>query len=137
MGQDKNSGRRGNEIGRLIGEAVAKKLNISLDVGSNKGRIGKTCIVIKSAHIGNPQFGITNKMAEEIDEIILAKEKIVGVFDLYKVEFNKIKETGKPTRSKGASSGKVTNYRVSEVVSKGIIFDTIEIKLQDPPNCTM
>jgi len=134
MSQDKNSGRRGNEVGRLIGEAVAKRLNISLEPGSNKGKIGDKLVVIKSARIGNPQFGITNKMAEEIDEIILAKEKTQGVFELYKVEFNKIKDTGKPTRSKGASMGKVTNYRVSEVVNCGTKFDIIEIKLPYPPN---
>jgi len=131
MGQDTLSGRQGNEVGRLIGQSVAQKLGINLEPGSNKGIFKNRVVVIKSVRIGNSQFGITNKMTEEIKEVILAKEIMKGVFELYKVEFDKIKGKGRPTRSKGSSSGKVTNFSVSEVVSHGDKFDTLKI---DIPN---
>jgi len=134
MGQDTLSGRRGNEVGRFIGQSVAQKLGINLESGSNKGIYQGRVVVIKSVRIGNTQFGITNKMADEIHDVILAKEDKEDHFELYKVEFNKIKGNGRPTRSKGSSSGKVTNFKVSEVVSYGNKFDHLEINLPYPLN---
>ena len=129
MGQDTLSGRRGDKVGRLIGQSVAQKLGINLEPGSNKGMYGDRTVVVKSVRIGNSQFGITNKMTEVIDEVILAKEIKDGVFELYKVEFEKIKDKGRPTRSKGSSSGKVANFSVSEAIRHGDKFDTLNIDI--------
>lgn len=134
-GQDFNSGRRGNEVGRLIGQAVAEKLNMELQPGSNKGEFRGKRVVIKSARLGNSLFGITNKMVEEIDSVILAREIREGQFELYISELNNIKDKGRPTRSKGASSGKVTSFSVSEIIKNGYKFDEIKIDLPYPPNC--
>ena len=132
VSQDIYSGRRGNEIGRLIGQAVSKELNIRLEPGSNKGVFNGRIVVIKSARIGNNLFGITNRMAEEIEDVILAKEVSEGNFDLYTVPFNKIKDSGRPTRSKGSSSGKVTNFTVKDAISVGVKIDSVSIQLPYP-----
>lgn len=127
-GQDSNTGRRGNEVGRFIGQTVADYLNIELKRGSNQGDYKGRNVVIKSARKGNSQFGITNRMAEEIEDVILAKEVREGYFDLFIVEFDKIKDTGRPTASRG-SIGRVTNYKVSEVINNGIHFDSMHIDI--------
>jgi hypothetical protein len=129
MGQDTLSGRQGNEFGRKIGQLVAQKLGINLEPGSNKGRYEGRVVVIKSVRIGNSQFGITNKMAEEVNSVILAKEINNGLFELYKIEFKKIRSKGRPTRSKGSSSGKVTNFSVSEAINHGEKFDILQMSL--------
>jgi len=135
MAQDANSGRRGNEVGRLIGKTVAEKLGIDLEKGSNKGLLEGKKVVIKSARLGNSRFGITNNMLEEgLDEVILAVETTEGKFDLYKTAINDLKDKGTPTRSKGPSRGKVTNFKVSDAISLGKKFDSIKIDLPYPPN---
>lgn len=129
LGQDASTGRRGNEVGRIIGQSIAHKLNINLEPGSNKGLLNGRTVVIKSARKGNNLFGITNRMAEDIEDVILAKEIDEGYFELYRVKFNTIKDSGRPTRSKGSSSGKVTNYSLSEAISKGVKFASIKVDL--------
>ncbi len=129
VGQDQISGKKGNEVGRLVGKVVAEKLGITLEKGSNKGLFNKRIVVIKSARIGNSMFGITNTMTKEIQDVILVKETTEGIFDMYLVEFNKFKDTGTPTRSKGSSSGRVTNYRVKNALSNGKKIGTVSIDL--------
>ena len=133
VGQDQTSGQRGNETGRLIGKAVAEELGIELKKGSNKGIYNGRTAVIKSARIGNTMFGVTNKMAEEIQDVILVQETTEGLFDMYITDFSKVKNTGSPTRSKGRSSGRVTNYRVRHAIAYGKKIGTISIDLPYPP----
>lgn len=137
MAQTTESGRRGNEIGRLIGQAVAVKLGIQLKKGSNKGAFNGGKAVIKSARIGNSQFGITNRMLDEIQVVILAKETLENSFNLYKVDCKKLIGSGKPTASKGNSAGKVTNFSVSSAISAGELIGQIIIELPYPPNSSL
>lgn len=127
-GQDFNSGRRGNEIGRFLGQYIARKLGIQLEEGSNKGIYKDRVVVIKSARIKNSQFGITNRMAEDIQDVILAKEIREGHFDLFLVEFDKIRDTGRPSVSRN-NRGRVTNYRVSQAISEGEKIGSIQVDL--------
>jgi hypothetical protein len=133
MGQDILSGRQANEVGRLVGQSVAQKLGINLEAGSNKGICEDRVVVIKSVRLGNSQFGITNKMTEVINYVILAKEIKDGLFELYKIDFQKIKGKGRPTRSKGRSRGKVTNFSVTEAIHYGDKFDTVKIDIPNSP----
>jgi len=134
MAQTTESGRRGNEVGRLIGKAVAVELSMRLEEGSNKGIFKKRKAVIKSARIGNSQFGVTNRMLQEIQDIILAKEITENSFELYWVDCQKLINTGKPTASKGSSAGKVTNFSVTTAISAGELIGQVFIELPYPPN---
>ncbi len=133
VGQDQTSGKRGNETGRLIGKTVAEELGIELKKGSNKGIYNGRTVVIKSARIGNTMFGVTNKMVEEIQDVILVQETSEGLFDMYITDFSNVKKVGTPTRSKGSSSGHVTNYRVKHALTYGKKIGTISIDLPYPP----
>lgn len=132
MGQDTASGRKGNQVGRAIGASVARELGIDLQPGSNKGIFEGRSIVIKSARIGNTQVGITNRTLEEIDGVILAREITPGNFELSITNANDFIETGSPTRSKGASRGKVTNFRVGKITSSGRLLGSLNIDLPNP-----
>lgn len=134
MSQSTESGRRGNEVGRIVGQAVAVKLDIELEEGSNKGVYNGRKAVIKSARIDNSQFGVTNRMLQEIQDVILAKEVSENNFELYRVDYQNLINTGKPTASKGSSASKVTNFSVSTAVSAGELIGQIFIELPYPPH---
>jgi len=127
MGQNTESGRLGNETGRFIGKEIAEHLGIITESGSNKGKFNGRNVVIKSARIGNTLYGITNKMVAEIDDVIIAKEVQKGRFDLYIVNFDKIKDRGSSSSSSG-NKGRVTNYRINDAVNHGHKFDSINIE---------
>ncbi len=133
MAQDIFTGIQGNEFGRFTGQSVANQLGIDLEPGSNKGIFKSRVVVIKSARKGNSMFALTNKMADEIQDIILLKEVSEGIFELYKIEFDKVKDKGRPSQSKGKKSGKLTNFKVSEVIKYGNKFDTIKIEIDNLP----
>jgi hypothetical protein len=133
MAQNTESGRRENEVGRNIGKEVASMLGITREKGSNKGVYHGKYIVIKSARLHNTQFGITNKMMNEVEVVILAKEISNYVFQLYPVDIHKI-GAGKPTASKGNSAGKVTNFPIALAIEEGTTIGQIRIDLPYPPN---
>lgn len=137
MAQTAESGRRGNEVGRLVGQTVAAKLGMQLEEGSNKGVFNNNKAVIKSARIGNSQFGVTNRMLQEIQYVILAKEVSVNNFELYSVDSTKLINAGRPTASRGSSAGKVTNFSVSNAVSIGEHIGQVYSELPYPPNCKL
>jgi hypothetical protein len=121
------NGRLANELGRLIGQAVAEKFHIKLCPGSNKGIYESRSVVIKSAHLGNIRFGITNKMMGEVDDVIFAREVAAGFFRIYLVELQKIIHTGIPTASLGRSKGRVTTFNGTEAISKGSMIGILKV----------
>lgn len=129
MIQTTESGRQGNEVGRFIGQKIAEELDMTLENGSNKGIYSNKNVVIKSARLGNSQFGITNKMLQEIEFVILAKEIEFCNFDIYLVDIQSIISHGRPTKSKGSSAGKVTNFSVSKAMSSGSFIKHLYIQL--------
>lgn len=115
MVQDANSGRKANKLGRFLGKDVAEYLGIELEDGTNKGKFREKLIVIKSASKDNDRFGITNKMLNSIEGVIIAKESQEGFFDLYMVPIESIIDTGRPAG--GKNKGKVTNFSVGDAIS--------------------
>lgn len=119
--QDRESGKRGNDVGRFIAKKIAEYLNVKLiKPGSNEGIYDGKRVVIKSARYKNSKYGITNKMLERIQSVIVVREiDTDGTFEIFNVPIEKIKDEGTPTRSKGPSKGKVINFNVSKSVKKG------------------
>lgn len=126
-GQNIETGRAANEFGRFLGKMIADHFGIKLEANSNKGTFRNRRVVIKSARKNNTQFGITNRMLNEIQDVLLAKESSRNVFDLYIVPIEKILDSGKPAG--GKNRNKVTNFSVAFAISNGEKIDTVNVDL--------
>jgi|GEM_PF-4173005 hypothetical protein len=128
MPQDANSGRYGNTTGRLIARKVAEFLGTTLVKASNECLYNSKVTVIKSTKYRNNKIGITKKMLERVEQVILASQHTAdGNFTLYTVSMKDILDFGTETRSKGASKDKVICFTVPKAIKYGSRVGDVEI----------
>lgn len=120
MRQDQTTGAAGNEFGRENAKKLAKSLGAKLTKpGSNEARWDGKLVALKSAAPGTKSVGVTYLMLDRIDEVVAALQREDGAFDLYSLSAAAFRSAMTPTRSKGASSGRVGIVRRSVFESQG------------------
>ena len=124
---DAENGRRANKTGKHIAQEVAVALKVKLiSEKSNECIYNGKCGVIKSASKGNGLFGITNRMHERIEMVILAVETEIHKFDVYLISLEKLIQNCMTTGER-SGKGKVTSYRVSNATDLGNKILEIEL----------
>lgn len=87
--------------------------------GSNEARWDGKLVVLKSAASATNSVGVTYLMLDRVDEVVAAFQREDGRFDVYALSAAAFRSAMKPTRSKGASSGRVGIVRRSTFESLG------------------
>lgn len=75
--------------------------------GSNEATLDGKHIVIKCASRRTQSVGVSRKMLPTLDAVIGAFEQDDGAFDVFSLNANIYRKRMTPTRSKGASAGRV------------------------------
>lgn len=115
MTQNKQSGANGNAFGRETALKIARALGATMTrKGSNEATLAGRRIVIKCASRSTQSVGVSHKMLPTLDAVIGAFEQADGAFDLFLLDAGIYQALMTPTRSKGASAGRVgmVNKRV-------------------------
>jgi hypothetical protein len=108
MPQDSDSGAAGNAFGRTTAPKIAAAIGAKMvGRGSNEAPWNGRRIVIKSARSSTSSIGVTYRMLEYLDAVVAGFENPDGSFDLFELSPNTFKKLMSPTRSNGASSGRV------------------------------
>src|SRR5436309_86650 len=108
MPQNRSTGAAGNEFGRETAKKLADALGATLTKpGSNEARWAGKLVALKSAAASTNSIGVTYLMLNRVDAIIAALQREDGDFDLYSLSAAAFRSAMKPTRSKGASAGRV------------------------------
>lgn len=108
MPQDRETGAAANEWGRETARRIAAKIDASAPRGSsNECLLDGDRIVIKCARMGTSSVGVTYKMLDRLDGILGAFETENGTYDLFLLTPEEFREHMTPTRSRGASAGRV------------------------------
>jgi hypothetical protein len=76
-------------------------------------------VVLKSAAPHTNSIGVTYLMLNRVDEVVAALQREDGAFDLYALSAAAFKAAMSPTRSKGASAGRVGVVRRSVFETDG------------------
>ena len=129
MPQDRESGAAAVEYGLETARRIAKVLGAT-KIGNSRsneyGLNGKR-IVIKCAGATTNSVGVPYHMLERLDAVIGSFETEAGTYELYEMTPKMFKEDMRPTRSKGASSGRVGMVRKSTFVNKCKRIDTVKL----------
>ena len=132
MPQDRESGAAGNEFGRTTAPRIAKAIGAT-GVGStgNEFRLDSKSVVIKCARPKTSSVGVTYKMLDRVEAVLGAFMGDNGVFDVYKITRADFEAHMRPSRSKGASAGKVA------LVARRTFFELgkriAQVRLPDTP----
>jgi hypothetical protein len=118
MPQNRDSGAAGNEYGHATAAKVANRIGATgLGKASNECRLDGKRIVIKCARAATSSVGVTYRMLDQLDGILGAFEMEDGSYDLLLLEPSVYREHMAPTRSTGASAGRVG------IVPRTVFFD--------------
>ena len=122
MTQDRSSGAEGDRYGREFGRRVAAALGAEvLGNGSNECLLNGERVVIKCAHEGTKSVGVSVKMLERIKAVLGAFEEADGSYRVLRLPVQQCANVSTPTRSRGASSGKVGIIQRSVFESEGLL----------------
>jgi len=129
MPQDQNSGAQANRWGRETARKIMRALNAKpISTGSNECMIEATRVVIKCAAPNTKSIGVSYKMLQRINCVIGALAYDNYQFDLYKLSIEVFRKHMTPTRSKGASMGKVGIVNTAIFASEGMTMGRVTIK---------
>ena len=118
MPQNRDTGAAGNEYGHATAARVANKIGATgLGKVSNECRLDGKRIVIKCARADTASVGVTYTMLEHLDGILGAFEMEDCSYDLLLLDPSIYREHMAPSRSTGASAGRVG------IVSKTVFFE--------------
>ena len=107
MPQNRETGAEANKFGRETAKRIAEKLKATnMSARSNECSLNGRRVVIKCAREDTNSVGVTYKMLERVEEIIGAFESGQDEFYVFGLSPSEFKQNMRPTRSKGASSGK-------------------------------
>lgn len=129
MPQDRESGAAAVEYGLETARRIAKILGAK-KIGnprSNEYYLNEKRIVIKCARATTNDVGVGYRMLEKLDAIIASFETETNIYELYEMTPKMYKENMRPTRSKGASSGRVGIVRKSTFTTKCKRINTIKL----------
>jgi len=128
MPQNRESGARANEYGRITARKIAATLGaISSSQTSNEFELDGRKITIRCARYTTTNFGMTFKMLERVDSIFGAIEQENGTYEIYELSPKVFAENMRDTRSQGPSAGKVGLVNRSLFVSQGRYLRTVEL----------
>lgn len=128
MPQDRESGARANKFGRETAKAIADKIGaIPISKISNEFSLKNRKVTIRCAHHKTTSVGMSYKMKERIDDVILAHEQQNGEYKLYKISSDKYEQSMNPTKSKGPSAGKVGMVKISVFIEEGDFIETVNL----------
>jgi hypothetical protein len=128
MPQTKNSGAVANRWGL----ETAKKLIASFGAvptgrRSNEATLKNERIVIKCAAVDTNSVGVTYQMLERIGRVFGAFELEDGSFEVWSLSSTAYKAAMTPTRSQGASAGKVGIVKKSVFLTDGQLLDRVRV----------
>ncbi|MDU0343021.1 hypothetical protein [Bosea rubneri] len=104
MGQDRETGAAGNAYGHRIGKAIAALLQLEkLSDRSNEVRWRGGSAVIKCCGPHTKSFGVTKKMLERIDAVLIACEDDSGNIELIELAVDRFREGMTDSRSSSAA----------------------------------
>lgn len=124
-------GRNANRMGRYIAQEIAFEVGAKL-----KNKASNECIyeneksVIKTSRLGNNLFGITKKMHERLESVILAVETNLHYFDVYYIPMDMLLKYC-TTTGDNSGKGKVISYNVYDAMKIGKKIKGIETDLSD------
>jgi hypothetical protein len=108
MPQNHQSGAEGNAFGRSAASKIARALGATMSrKGSNEAMLDGRHIVIKCARRCTQSVGVSRQMLPTLDAVIGAFEKDDGAFDVFSLDADIYRQRMTPTRSRGASAGRV------------------------------
>lgn len=112
MPQDRESGAAASAWGRETAIKIARAIGATEPNGlSNERRLDGDPIVIKCAKANTDQVGVTYKMLPNLRYVLGAFQQPDGTFDLYVLDPRDYASNQRPTRSRGASAGRVGKVR--------------------------
>jgi len=132
MTQNRASGiaanRYGTETARKIATAIGA---VSISKISNECELGNKKILIKCARKYTDSVGVPYQLLERVSAIIAAFEQEAGNYKLYEIMPYKFKQKMRPTRSRGASSGRVGMVRKSVFINEGKFIKTVKLVTEE------
>jgi len=126
MPQGRSSGAEGDRYGREFGRRIAAALGAKpLTNGSNECSLNGERVVIKCAHEGTRSVGVSYKMFERIKAVLGAFEDGNGSYRVLRLPVERCASISTPTRSRGASLGKVGIIQRSVFETEGIFVKVV------------
>jgi len=128
MPQNRESGIRANEYGRITARKIAVTLGaISTSQTSNEFELDGRRITIRCARSTTTNCGVPFKMLERVDSIFGAIEQENGTYEIYELSPKVFAENMRDTRSQGPSAGKIGLVNRSLFVNQGRYLHTVEL----------
>lgn len=114
MRQDRETGAAGNAYGHRMGTAVAALLQLQkLSDRSNEVKWRDGLAVIKCCGPRTTSFGVTRKMLDRIDAILVAWEDDGGNVEIIELAVDRFRQGMTDSRSSSAVGGRVKQVRRS------------------------
>lgn len=129
MPQDRESGVAAVKYGLETAKTVAKVLGATKigNLRSNEYDLEGKRIVIKCARTSTKSVGVPYHMLKRLDAVIGSFETEAGSYELYEMTPEMYTKNMRPTRSKGASSGRVGIVRKSIFINKCKRIQTVKL----------
>jgi hypothetical protein len=128
MTQDQESGAAASAWGRATAIKIARAVGATEPNGlSNECRLNGDLVAIKCAATNTDQVGVTYRMLPHVRFVIGAFQQPDGSFDLYSLTPEEYAASQRPTRSKGASAGRVGKVRRRVFETKGRFLQSVRI----------
>lgn len=129
MTQDRESGAAANAWGRTTARRIAERLGAKpLSQNSNEAILDGQRVVIKCAQIGTGMIGVTHRMLPRLDAVIAALQNDDGSFDLWSLSPQAVQGKMTPTKSTGASKGRVGMVKTSVFTLRGSSMGRVVIE---------
>jgi hypothetical protein len=128
MPQDQMTGVAGDAFGRRAAPLIARAINAAmLGPRSNEAIYQGARIVIKCAASGTTCVGVTYKMLERLDSVIGAFEQEDKTFNVLSLPASIYRKAMRPTRSHGASAGRVGIVSRSVFTAQGSFIRSVRL----------
>ena len=129
MVQDQKSGAKAVEYGLATAKKIAAILGAEKTgyPSSNEYILENKCVVIKCARQTTDSVGVPYQMLERVDSILGSFEIEGGAYEIYELLPEVYKKNMRPTRSKGASAGRVGIVRKSTFYDEGKRLKVVHI----------
>ena len=129
MVQDQKTGAKAVEYGLATAKMIAAILGAEKtgNPRSNEYILKGKCVVIKCARQTTDSVGVSYQMVERVDAILGSFETGSGVYEIYELLPEVYKTNMRPTRSKGASAGRVGIVKKSTFYDEGKRLKVVQI----------
>jgi hypothetical protein len=126
VAQNQASGAKANKWGRETARQIASLIGaVMLTSNSNEASLDGKRVIIKCSARATGRVGVTFKILGSLDSVIGAFRLNDGSFELWSLPSDVFRAEMKPTRSRGASAGKVGQVRRSVFTSRGTLMGNI------------